>query len=922
MKRMILPLALLLLAAAGAAAYYAVQLVRPWPVPEPVERAENALAVRGLIGLAHLRVEQAVALERLAGAGRGDGALPGAAEESQSRDLLAALEARGVDPRGAVDQWLIGAITSEEGSGLVQILYGDFPVAVVRSALEEAYEVESAPEREEPLLTLTREDVETCGRSEPIAVALGRERIVFGEPTLVSRVLARLQRGDPPQIDLGTWRALRDAHVASAGLFLPRDLGEVVSDPMLGMMLAGLLDQMAPVEAVFVGAVPRLFPPGVVVDVSLAADDADWVREQGQRFASWRSEMEAKASGKFPSAVKLLRHISAETAGQRLRFQVALDPQLRRETEDLVSEGGRLIFSGAGAGDLGAPSGTAGEKPRQVTLAEEELPKYPSPFSADQIPDFARDESQQIEGEISSGPFGVRARAARILRDQGDLVELEIAAQSSRIPNLGSDASFGGETPRLRLFVSRVMGQGGDDLLREEHCGPERNALGQPLQSGSENEFVDGKYVKVAPDYSGAKKVRLREGAQLEDVAAVEGYVELRLPTALQKVRVDAPLAGKVVEGDGVRLEFDAGADGQLSYAISGREDMLLAIRGRNAQGQALKSSGGSSMSGLFGSEKHVSKTFLGEIASVEVILVERESSTRYPFTLEDVAPRLRSRFAGGDNAVVAQDREAFRKEISGSDLGSGCQTGTMPAGPVQPFQLCLAGAQLLWGGHVNTSFELLSPTSRSIEGNLSALELAVDAIWVADPSTQAAEPQRIPARGGDFASPEQHFRSPHLEDHLWLDCEVEEEPPNQQLTHVDGRLIHRLPTKLFPLRLDVSKLGNEIEYTNGFSMKLDEISENGMRIWMRGDRHRIVQFVVRDEQNKAMITTAGPIEPAFKRDRDLGRVADGSEAATDEWIGSVQISSLEAGSPKTLEVLYALGMEETAYPFHVAVPE
>ena len=104
--------------------------------------------------------------------------------------------------------------------------------------------------------------------------------------------------------------------------------------------------------------------------------------------------------------------------------------------------------------------------------------------------------------------------------------------------------------------------------------------------------------------------------------------------------------------------------------------------------------------------------------------------------------------------------------------------------------------------------------------------------------------------------------------------------------------------------------------------MKLVEVSENGMRVWMRGDRHRIVQFVVRDEQNKAMITTAGPIEPAFERDRNGGRVADGSEAAADEWIGSVQISSLEAGSPKTLEVLYALGMEETAYPFHVAVPE
>lgn len=922
MKRLILPIAVVLLAAVSGAAYYAVRLVRPWPVPGAVERAENALAVRGLIGLAHLHVEQAAALERLAGAGPDAEALPSAAEEPERRDLLPALEARGVDPREVVHQWLIAAIAGEQGSGLVQVLYGDFPVETVRSALEEAYDIESAPEWDAPLLILTREDVETCMRSDPIAVALGRERIVFGEPKLVSRVLERLQRGDPPETDLAAWRTLRAAHVASAGLFLPRDLGKVVSDPMLGMMLAGMLDQMVPVETVFFGAVPRLLPPGVVFDANLEADDTDWVREQEQRLSGWRSEMEEKASEKFPSAAKVLRRISVEGAGKRLSIQVALDPQLRQETESVVSEGGRLIFSGLGGEAPNALSETSGEGRQEVTLEEEELQKYPTPFGSDQIPDFVREESQKIEGEIRSGPFGVRPRAARILRGQGDLVELEIAAVSSRIPNLGSESSFVGKTPRLRLFVSRVRGRGGEDLLREEHCGQERNSLGEPLQSGSDNEFVDGSFVKVAPDFSGSKKVRLREGVQLEEVASVEGYLELRLPMSLRKVRVDAPVEGKVVEGNGVRLEFGAGANGQLSYEISGREDMLLAIRGRNAKGQALKSGGGSSLSGLFGSEKRVSKRFMGEIAYLEVILVEDESSTRHPFVLEDLAPRFRSWTGDGDGAVAAQDRDAFLKEISGADFGAGCPAGTTAVSSVEPFRLCFADAQIVWGGNVNASFELLSPYSRSIADNLSALELAIDAIWVADSPAQTAEPLRIPARGRHFADPGRHFRTPHLEDRLWLSFEVEQELPNQHLTQVDGRLIHRLPTKLFPLHLDVTKLGNEIEYSNGFAMKLIEKSETGLKIWIRGDRNRVVQFVVRNEDGEAMITTADPIEPAVEWDREMGGGAEGSPPQTDEWVGSVQISSLGAGSPTTLDVVYALEMEETAYPFHLAVPE
>ena len=37
---------------------------------------------------------------------------------------------------------------------------------------------------------------------------------------------------------------------------------------------------------------------------------------------------------------------------------------------------------------------------QDVTLEERELQKYPAPFGADQIPDFVREESQKIEGEI------------------------------------------------------------------------------------------------------------------------------------------------------------------------------------------------------------------------------------------------------------------------------------------------------------------------------------------------------------------------------------------------------------------------------------------------------------------------------------------------------------------------------------------
>ena len=78
------------------------------------------------------------------------------------------------------------------------------------------------------------------------------------------------------------------------------------------------------------------------------------------------------------------------------------------------------------------------------------------------------------------------------------LLQITLEATSGEIGNLGKEAYHQGDAGgRSQLFVTAVKGTDGQDLLREEPCGPERNALAAPLTSYEKNLLVDNAFVTV-----------------------------------------------------------------------------------------------------------------------------------------------------------------------------------------------------------------------------------------------------------------------------------------------------------------------------------------------------------------------------------------------------------------------------------------
>jgi hypothetical protein len=148
----------------------------------------------------------------------------------------------------------------------------------------------------------------------------------------------------------------------------------------------------------------------------------------------------------------------------------------------------------------------------------------------------AYDPQAQFAEEVDQiqGPFGVRLGELRLGAEPAagspagsPAAGLEIVVEgfANEIPNVGASED------RVRLFVDSVKAAGGQELLRPEACGRERN--NQPVSFKS----TGGKRLKAT------KAVR-RSRARSEGAAEPDRPGQLRLPTRTGVVTLEHPTPG------------------------------------------------------------------------------------------------------------------------------------------------------------------------------------------------------------------------------------------------------------------------------------------------------------------------------------------------------------------------------------------
>src|SRR4029077_18381840 len=401
----------------------------------------------------------------------------------------------------------------------------------------------------------------------------------------------------------------------------------------------------------------------------------------------------------LPSVASLYDSIRVRRAGERSTIEFTVDRQLAANSQRVVQE---LLT--AALGGFGIRVNPPGAEPPAEQIDREPVVVLPAVALA-ALP--AYDPQAQFAEEVDQvqGPFGVRIGELRLGADATAGLEIAVEGFAGELPNVGASED------RVRLFVDSVKSTGGQELLRPEACGRERNSQPAAFKSAG------GKRLRAT------KAVRLIPGADPKALQSLTGHVQLRLPTRTEVVTLAHPAAGATAERQGAVFTVTAIAPGQVSYQIAGAKGRLLLFRALNARGEPLPSPSSFSSDFMFGEGVSGQRQYAGAIDRLEVVFAAEEETVELPFTLTDFAPT-------GKASGLALDRTppfrpysapAFQREF----------VRPRGAGPLEPFELSLDRVQSFFALRFDVT--LRGPTSPNLERGFAGADLRLTRVELND---------------------------------------------------------------------------------------------------------------------------------------------------------------------------------------------
>jgi hypothetical protein len=863
------------------------------PASDQLAASEQALAGPELMLLFHLDVAVLAQIEQAMLGSDDPQALPPPLMDPD--DLRQRLAAAGVDLGDAVDHLLAGLYARDDGDageeiGVAAILIGRIPIAEVEKALDEAYQVERRPGPAGELLFVERRDKRTCEVQGPFAVALDEARIVAGTPWAVEATLQRLADAQPAARDLAAWRVLRDGRILSFATVAPAEevARRLARDPMSGAMVSASEEDLPHLQRLAGGLTLQALPFTAELTLDLASDDAAWAQDLAHQFQQGRERLHRDYGPDLPSLARLSEHLALQADGETLTFNLGLDRQAVEDAGRLPGELLRVMFMGFAGGQAVSIPADSQEADEQLADPARAIRYLPS-VSHSGLPSYESLEDQTFPPEAASGPFGLRVAAARLQEDSQDVIEIAVEAASARIPNPPIDDFHRlEERTTASLNITAVRDAAGNDLLRAEDCGEDRNDQPTPLGIG-EHSTYSGDTWRTERRAAGTKKVRLNPGARLGDVAEIEGEITLNLAETTETQRLDAPFAGQTIESAGVRIELKEAGEQRLSYSVSGETDRLLSVRAFNAQGQALATAGTAGGGSVGGFERKVERDFQGQIASAEFVIATGLAEKGYPFRLGAGYPAFERWDYPAPHQVATASADDF---AAGTAVPAKTCENAEAAGEAPPFRLCLERISRFFGPNYQVGITVMGPQSPALEGNLSGAELRIDRLTLADG-------RQIEVSQGEFISLRWESYDEVMRAQSYLTLELQEVVEPDTIAEVEGRLIVRLPSRLDRLVLPVGEPGSETDDANGRSLALLGFETGNVLLRLEGERDRLVQFHAVDDGGADAATIVHYLD-------------DGQAAGP--WQATVATS----GRPSRIEAVFAAEREVLEFPFRL----
>lgn len=609
----------LAIAAVIVAAWYTAPIWKNNPASDEQAAASRALATEDLIALGHLDIERTTELQaRLFGAPDPNVLLAG--EDNVWDSLVAA----GIDPGEFADDVIVALYADANGSSWAIAIPGRPDADAVRRWIDGRYGIDNYDEATGTFY-FSWLDEKTCEAVPTKAARVGKERVLFADAARIDSIWTRLESSAAAEVDIDEWAGMTERQVLTIGVFTPAMMGQA-TDGMAGMMLAAAGQAVEPAEALYFGVAPAIMPPGVIILGSISSNDQPFLDQTHASAANWLDVAKTNAVASNPDLVDIYDRIAFSLDSRTFSAGVRLDTDLDNELQRLFT----ALFRGAF--QLGPTQGSAGTMPLEEKIDED--PALYSDASADQLQPYASFGSGFIEPQWQQGPFALAV--SKLELDNDGSLQVSLKGEGRGLVNLGARSKL------VRMQVTDVTDGDSQSLLPKRECGPVKNRGWADAGSVSEGSHFAGSDLIHFPTVSLEKELSLREGTEAGTVSAIRGEIEYQLPARVRSVIVDVPLEGKVVEGNDVRILFQAGSERTISYQSSGDTRRVLAVRALNTKRQVLTNGGSTWGNNWLAGGEHASVDVNGVIAAVEVVLAEELEPLIYSFELPGAYPPIR----------------------------------------------------------------------------------------------------------------------------------------------------------------------------------------------------------------------------------------------------------------------------------------
>ena len=761
--------------------------------------------------------------------------------------VVSRLNAKGIALSQIVDLLIVGGLRGKEGPEVAGVALGRFDPAQMASILRQTYLVES----DDGLLVMRHRSTATCETSRPFAVHITPERVVFGSLAAATKLLARLDRGAPAAVDLEAWTSYRKDKLAAASTLVP--VAEIIADlttgqPLAAMVLTRADQELQSLQVVSAGVIIEMVPPSVTLEGHIESQNTAWIDKIEAAYRDGSTKLASGAGKDLPSLTQLASALTVTSQNQRLTGRLKIDEGTVETFKQLPQEALRLMFSGFGAQTAPEPRAA----PKERLLDPGQLVRYRPSHSVEDLGVFDQEEHSFFQADTTSGPIGVRIKSVSLLKDDPDVIEYVLEVEGGPIPNLPEDFHHkvkGRGAGEIR--VNPVRDGNGRNLLREETCGPDRNE--EPAILNSDKSFShNAGHITTTLNLKGEKSVRLATGVTLNEVAAIEGTVRLRMANTTETIRIVVPSAGQVYSDHRLRVQFKENKPGEISYNLSGETDRLLALRALNGSGQYLIGGGVASSSGFGSPGRSVSRDFQGQIATVELVVAKAVDAREFAFRIGGALPATKDLFLSDIHRVSVGTTTAFRERHGQRRLASKCGQGRK-AFDLVPYQICFREVASYFGNIKRVSLDLRVPQDPVIRNNLSAVELRIDQLETGDGTVV-----EFPVGGFEtFSNPtDEHSFSQSF----FLDGDAPEGFDASSVTALIGRVRLRIPTAIETLSLDATILGSSAG-VGPTKVRLTGYRDGVAQIEIDGPRERLVQILATKAEDKPVAAIVQQIE-------------------------------------------------------------